>query len=193
LEEEFPEQFPYFFPYNTAAPGPYQDNRIIVNTNELSYTMQIGGFNSTPKSLRPYEECDATLNIDCLSTRSAWDTPSFLLDETNSITIRARRNNDTQASSNGWFFNQCNSLNSGGNDETFNHCECTKGYSFLGRGQGLTRVTLSNYNCLQQFQQPPVGQHRTNPLGSIYTCKLFQWFTKHGKGSAMPMTISYSY
>jgi hypothetical protein len=194
LEEEFPEKFPYTFPYS-RTPGPYTDNRIIVRTNEGT-----DPDTAAPTSLQPYQECDANKNMDCLGTRMAWDTPSFLLNETNSLTFRSLRQNTRIAGN--WYFNQCNSANpplgNGGNDETLNHCECTQGYTFLGQGQNETRVILSIYNCFREVI-PALninlnnGQHRANPLGSIFTCKMFQWFTKHGKGSAMPITISYNY
>jgi len=195
LEEEFPEKFPYSFPY-APTPGPFTDNRIIVRTNN---DPALG--KGTPNDLQPYETCDALQHNDCLGTRIAWDVPSFLLNETNSITVQSHRKNYTvPGNGNGWFFNQCNSqyiASNGGADETLNHCDCTLGFSFLGKGIQETKVVLSNYNCYTLSAGGQVlvknGQHRTNPVGSIFTCKLFQWFAKHGKGSAMPITISYNY
>jgi hypothetical protein len=84
-------------------------------------------------------------------------------------------------------------------DESLNHPECTVNYIDIDQTPAQNPIlSLSSYECkpVQQIdptQPTEVGLHRTNPLGTVFTCKLFQWFVKYGKGSSMPIVVSYNY
>lgn len=152
---------------------------------------------------------------DCLRTRFLFNplTSSLLNNETGPIVLQSHRRTsqlqnfpdpDIGIDFNfSWRFNRCMAAPLGtlsAADESLNHPECTFLYKDIDNAEpNITKLSLSSYDCKQDYQNPntdePVfyGMHRSNPLGSVFTCKLFQWFVKNGKGSSMPITISYNY
>ena len=147
---------------------------------------------------------------DCLRNRYLYNplTASLLKDETMPIELRSHRRTSLmiQEDVNGnknynWSFNPCmtdlldpaksQSLPLGKSlvDESLNHPDCTKGYYDIDQTPPQNpQLTLSSYEC-----QQGAGFHRSSPLGTVFTCKLFQWFVKNGKGSSMPIIVSYNY
>jgi hypothetical protein len=150
---------------------------------------------------------------DCLAQRFLWNTndsgasPSFIANETSPINLASIRiGSPMQSDQSNMFsfqFNPCVPAgpftDSNGNnlpqtvvDESLNHPECTTNYRNINGPVTNAILSLSDFSC-KTVSGATASQHRTNPLGSVFTCKLFQWFVKHGKGSSMPITISYNY
>ena len=148
---------------------------------------------------------------DCLTNRFLWNpndanTPSFILSETSPLNLSSIRNGSQMLSNLSWQFNPCLpagpfGTDSEGNqiptvyaDESMNHPECTTDYKNAnGNLYTNTILSISNFTCKTMSDGSTQSLRRTNPLGSVYTCKLFQWFVRNGKGSSMPITISYNY
>lgn len=150
---------------------------------------------------------------DCLAQRFLWSmnnsgaSPSFIVNETSPINLASIRvGSPMQANQQQLFsfqFNPCIPAgpftDSNNNpipqvlvDESLNHPECTTNYKNINGPVTGALLSLSDFSC-KTVSAATVSQHRTNPLGSVFTCKMFQWFVKHGKGSSMPITISYNY
>lgn len=167
-------------------------------------------------------ECTSTAifgAVDCLTKRYVYNPlrASFLKDETQPIVLQSHRRTSrlrNQAAFNSfayvflWHYNPClvsvyDPLPDPSDpdpplprDESLNHPECTMYYQDVNSIPNITKLSLSSYQCLQDTTVPngeKFGMHRSNPLGTVVSCKLFQWFVKHGKGSSMPITISYNY
>ena len=156
---------------------------------------------------------------DCLRNRFLFNplTASLLNNETMPIELQSHRRTSQQiiedeapnTSIRNWSSNPCmtNLLNPArraatrlGNslvDESLNHPECTVNYIDIDQTPAQNPIlSLSSYECFDRIisgGEYRNGLHRTNPLGTVFTCKLFQWFVKNGKGSSMPIIVSYNY
>jgi hypothetical protein len=178
---------------------------------DYSLTSCVGfGYGDTGNGFRGFN--------DCLRNRYLYNplTSSLLNNEAQPIELKSHRRtgrlnyvnqpNESMEILN-WSFNPCMVENLDQNgpsflvDESLNHPDCTKGYNDIDQGSPPpppTQLTLSSYECRQDTNstaqpQPYYGMHRASPLGTVFTCKLFQWFVKNGKGSSMPIVVSYNY
>jgi hypothetical protein len=153
-------------------------------------------------------------NPDCLAQRFLWEpnnagaSPSFIANETSPISLASIRiGSPMQANVEQLYsfqFNPCfpagpftdsnnNPIPEVVADESLNHPECTTNYRNINGPVTNAVLSLSDFSCKTLSDGSTVSQHRTNPLGSVFTCKMFQWFVKNGKGSSMPIEISYNY
>lgn len=190
------EKFSYSYNLGTET---YTDNRMIAMTNFYESL-----FDATAPVLprrNYFIYCNGLANADCLARRVLWNPKdsgyNFLQDETQPLTLNSIRFTSAPVGSVGpngipiakFAYDPCSSrANNSLYEETLNHPECSTNFQDFRGLFSDTKYSLSSYNC-----NNGQGQHRTNPMGSIFTCKLFQWFAKYGQGSAMPITISYSY
>jgi hypothetical protein len=218
--EKYPYSFPYAVNNNVPTGLQLTDNRMIVAMNMSASPSDESGITppgdnpivfpfTIPGFAQAYRFCNGASNQDCLATRVLWNPTesSFLGNETGSLELRSVRssggsvftppiviNGETilPGTPNLNPFSPCTAVYNQLSDESLNHPQCSTNF-YSPRGlHSDTVYSLSSYNCTRSdgTNEP---QHRLNPMASVFTCKLFQWFAKYGTGSAMPITISYSY
>ena len=199
------------FDYYQLTPKPFVPS-IGINyflTSCIGFGFDKENDNFPPGTFRGYN--------DCLRNRYLYNplTASLLNNETMPIELKSHRRTSQMIqddpNSFNWSSNPCMTnlidpakraatpLGNSLVDESLNHPECTVNYIDIDQTPAQNPIlSLSSYECkpVQQIdptQPTEVGLHRTNPLGTVFTCKLFQWFVKYGKGSSMPIVVSYNY